>query len=54
MLSNVTARPQRSQRPPESAAVMAMMPVTELGTYDLSVDGEVLVLKGAKPLPARD
>jgi hypothetical protein len=33
---------------------MAMMPVTELGTYDLSVDGEVLVLKGAKPLPARD
>jgi hypothetical protein len=33
---------------------MAMMPVTELGTYNLSMDGEVLVLKGAKPLPERD
>ncbi len=53
MLSNVTARLQRSQRPPESTAVMAMMPVTKPGTYNLSVDGEVLVLKEAKPLPAR-
>jgi hypothetical protein len=29
MLSNVTARPQRSQRPPESTAVTAMMPATK-------------------------
>jgi hypothetical protein len=33
---------------------MAMMPATKPGAYDLSVDGEVLVLKAAKPLPARD
>jgi hypothetical protein len=33
---------------------MAMMPVTRPGAYDLSVDGEVLVLTEAKPLPARD
>jgi hypothetical protein len=33
---------------------MAMMPVTKPGTYDLSVYGEVPVLKEAKPLPARD
>jgi hypothetical protein len=33
---------------------MAMMPVTKAGTYDLSVAGEVLALKEAKPLPARD
>jgi hypothetical protein len=30
---------------------MAMMPVTKPGTYDLSVDGEVLVLKEAKRFP---
>jgi hypothetical protein len=34
--------------------VVNAMPVTKPGTYDLSVDGEVLVLKEAKPLPARD
>jgi hypothetical protein len=33
---------------------MAMMPVTKPGTYNLSVDGDVLVRKEAKPLPARD
>jgi hypothetical protein len=30
---------------------MAMMPVTEPGTYDLSVDGEVLVLKRRSRFP---
>jgi hypothetical protein len=33
---------------------MEMTPVTKPGTYDLSADGEVLVLTEAKPLPARD
>jgi hypothetical protein len=33
---------------------MAMMPVTKPGAHDLSADGEVLALKEAKPLPARD
>jgi hypothetical protein len=31
-----------------------MTPVTKPGTYDRGVDGEVLVLREAKPLPARD
>jgi hypothetical protein len=33
---------------------MAMMPVTKPGAYHLGVGGEMLVLKEAKPLPARD
>jgi hypothetical protein len=33
---------------------MAMMSVAKPGTYDLSVDGEVLMFKETKPLPARD